>query len=102
MHANMHLSSLPYLEPSILLLYPLNFPSLLYSAMPILHSTLQHFSQLFSLRLNYQGSPLIPSSTLKVYSHFTTHFYSHDSFAYTSKYTFVFCSTVLINHFPLD
>ena len=54
----MHLSSLPYLEPSKLLLYPLNFVPLLYSTMPILHSTLQYFSQLFSLKLNYQGSSL--------------------------------------------
>ena len=85
-HTNMHLSSFPYLEPSKLLLYPLNFLPLLYSTMPILHSTLQYFSQLFSLRLNYQGSPLIPSSTSKVYSHFTTHLSSHDSFVYTTKY----------------
>ena len=87
MHTNMHLSSLPYLEPSKLLLYPLKFLPLLYSAMPILHSTLQYFSQLFSLRLNYQGSPLFPSCTSKVSSHFTAHLPSHDSFAYTTKYT---------------
>ena len=87
MHTNMHLSSLPYLEPSELLLYPLNFPSLLYLVMPILHSTLQYFSHLILLQLNYQGSPLFPSCTSKVSFHSTTHLSSHDSFAYTTKYT---------------
>ena len=87
MHTNMHLSSLPHLEPSVLLLYPLNFLPLLYSVMPLLHSTLQYFSHLILLQLNYQGSPLFPSCTSKVCSHFTTHLSSHDSFADTIKYT---------------
>ena len=87
MHTNMHLSLLPYLEPSKLLLYLLNFLPALYSTMPILHSTLQYFSQLFSLKLNHQGSSLFSSCTSKVSSHFTTHLSSHNSFAYTTKYT---------------
>ena len=86
MHTNMHLSSLPYLELSKLLLYLLNFLPLLYSTMPILHSILQYFSQLFSLKLSCQGSPLFSSCTSKLSSHFTTHLSSHNSFVYTTKY----------------
>ena len=90
MHTNIHLSSLPYLEPSKFLLYLLNFLPLLYSTMPILHSTLQYFSQLFSLKLNYQGSSLFSSYTSKLSSQFTTHLSSHDSFVYTTKYILYF------------
>ena len=95
----MHLSSLPCLEPSKLLLYLLNFLPLLYSTISILHSTLQYFSIIF-IETQLTGIFIILSCTSKFSSHFTTHLSSHDSFLFHKIYS-ASCSAVLVNYFPL-